>query len=467
MVKQWALAIILGIILGAITFFSRGTIFILTLFLIIGYSIYRFARPEEKFFLASMFVIGFLIRVFAVLLQDGAALIFFPDSSMYKVENPELKNDDYTNLIREKTRVYFKIGDSDYASARGYMYAAYVRGEDNIVVRHYLGSIGRVYGWHGYLYVIGCFYYLFDYSPISVKFINCLLGALTATFIYLLTVNFTLSGAKIAHCLATFFPTMILWSTTHLKDTSISFLAVILVFAMLKFLMTRKLKYSLSLISVIFVQSFLIKKDLWFLSIAFVILSYLIFVFIGSKRRLLWLLNGMGLLFLILVSYGPKVNSFVSQTIYKLLVIHHGHVGTRGISYKILDPVYYATPDLLYNIPFFIFLKFLFRGVYHFILEPLPFRFFNLSFLYVMPQMVFWYFLLPFMFIGIIISLGRNKVGALIIMGYLVLSTVSIALSSGNIGTLVRHRDYVSQFYLIFAAIGLSFLDKVSKEKSV
>lgn len=456
MLKQKLLIIIAGITLGLISFFLKGTTFILLLCVVVGYLIYSFSRLQENKFLLFMFVIGVLLRVAAVFLQDGAALIFFPGASMHKVENPQPKDDDYSNLIMEKTRIFFKIGDSDYASARGYIYAAYARGDDNIVIRHYLSDAGKEYGWHGYLYVIGLFYYLFDYSPIAVKFINCILGALTATFIYLLCLNFSRSGAKTAHFLVSFFPTLILWSTTHLKDMSVLFLAVVTVWAMVNFLTIKSPRYFIWLVASVFLQFFLTKRDLWLLSLAFIGLTGLIFIIMKSKRRNLWIIAFICLGLLLIIFYRHELDAFVRQKIYKLLIVHVGHVGTGGATYRVLDHAYYANADLLNRISYFSMLKVSLKSMYYFMLEPLLGRFSDSAFLCLFPQVVLWYFLLPFMFIGVLISLSKNFIAALTVLIYSLLSSMAIALSSGNVGTLLRHRDYVSAFFLMLAAIGLS-----------
>lgn len=458
--RTFLIYIITGLILGVISAFSKGTLFVIFLAGFILYCIRRFATAQDRKFLTLIFIAGFLIRIFATLLQDGGALFFFPHSMMQEIKEPKPVNDSYANLIHENTRTFFKISDSDYASARGYIYSAYAKGMDNIVIRHYF-NVDKEYGWSGYLYIIGVFYYLFGYSPIAVKFINCLLGVLTALFLYLIGINFNRSVAKVACALAVFYPSLVLWSTTNLKDIPVGFLSVVLLWQAIKFLKNKKVKYLSGILICLFLQYFLTLHQLWMLSIVSLVLISLIYFLRKLKRKYLILILLVTLFILFPTQQKEIIGSKFRGGIYKLLVLHTGFVNTEGVNYKILDEHYYQDPWSLENIDPPIFLEALLKGLFHFFFEPLPIRISNYFFLATFPQMLLWYLLIPFGLIGIFIGFKTDYVSTIVILTYLAMFTVALSLFSGNVGTLLRHRDMVTPFYFIFMALGLNAVLKL------
>lgn len=457
--------VILGIAIGALSFFSTGTVFILLLASLAYFAIHCFSGADERNFLKAVFITGFALRAMFSLFQDGAVLIFVPSAVIGEVENPSPINDSYYNLIHENTRSFLKMSDSDYVSARGYIYSAVAKGMDNVVTRHYI-KVGWDYGWHGYLYIVGSFYYLFGYSPIAVKFINCLLGALLAIAAYAIGNNFSKNIGRISILLVMFFPSLFLWSTTNLKDTFLSLSAVVLLWLVIRFLKTKKLSFLAGIAMCIFVQGSFTKRDLWLLSMGIIIFTGLFILFLMLKKK--WLLAWVFAIFIILnpLNLRDTLHAEARSTLYRLYVIHCGFITTPGVNYRILDEKYYLNQDLLYNIPFLEVIKSIGRAIFHFMFEPLPGRILGSSSSIALPQMLIWYFLIPFMLLGVLRGIRLNYLTAVPILIYSFLFAFSLSLFSGNVGTVFRHRDMLTSFFLILSAIGLDSFFKLKGEKT-
>jgi hypothetical protein len=463
------IATILGISAGILTGISKGILFIILLIIAAYYCIQKFSVKKDQQFLTLIFIIGVSVRIIMSVLQDGIALLFFPDSYMAEIVGVKPLDNSFYYLIQEKTRAFFSVHDSDYVSIRGYLYNAYVRGIDNIVIQHYLFGSDSVigYAWNGYFHVIGIFYYLFGYSPITVKFINCLLGALIPILIYAIGKNFNKSSDKIACCLVMFFPSLIIWSTTNLKDTSVVFVSIIMLWSAIEFLKTNKIRYLLWISLCIFLQKVYLVRDLWILSIVFIVIIFLIYYFQRTEKKIL-LVTSFIVLYLLLPTHTKNsMEAYFKEKIHYLYVSHMGHVGTRGVSYKILDDEYYKNPRLLDTMNSFAVVKSSSRALYHFMLEPFPKRVSNLFFLVTFPQMVLWYLLIPFIFIGIFEAVKNNHMPAIVVLTHTIVFTFVISIASGNVGTLFRHRDLITPFYLIFAANGLSKVMEMRNKEAV
>lgn len=442
---------------GVLAFFSPGTLFISLLVTLIGCRINRSADPRDRKFVTVIFFIAVSLRISLSLVQDAAVIFLNPGFSMSENMDFEPNDNEPTDLIKEKMRVFMKVPDSDYSSAKGYVYTIVARGADNKLTRDQFTK-GKEYGWHGYLYVIGFFYYLFGYSPISVKFINCILGALAAVVIYnMAAVNFNRPAARIAGLLFAFFPSLICWSTTNLKDSSVVLISAFFVYSLCMFLARRRIVYVLFMIGSTVMQFLLTKHEIWFVFLASFTITVAVDWFLFKAKRRIWLV----LLCVIVYSFMPagfksRAAGSLADNAKTLLVRHAGYVWPKGVNYKVLEDKYYNAPNSIYGITPGYFIKSSGKLFLHFMFEPFPGRMFQLSFLPAIPQMLLWYFLIPFTAIGIIRGFALNKKAALAIFVYLSLLTFIIALSSGNVGTLYRHRDYVTPFYLIFAALGLA-----------
>ena len=138
---------------------------------------------------------------------------------------------------------------------------------------------------------------------------------------------------------------------------------------------------------------------------------------------------------------------------------HIGHVMSAGRSYRLLDEQYYAagTPSLA-GMTAGDSIEYLARSAGAFLAEPKPWRAGSLSEIAMIPQQAAWYGALAAALIGVAIGLRRDAWLTSILAAYPVAGLIIIGPNSGNIGTLVRHRDMIVPFVLALAAVGLMAL---------
>lgn len=441
-------ALLAGIFLGSLAALSPGWLFIGLLAAGIAYVLHRGADPSNRRFVSLLFLAGFAARVLLSLGLDlGSCAVGreFPHKTG--------ATQDWNIGISDKTRGYLRIGDSDYYSARGHALVEYVRGSREPVVIFRLNQ----YGWNGYVDLIGFFYYVFGFSPSAVKGINCLLGAGCGTLAFFLALwVFNRKVARWSALCVTFFPSLMFWSVSNLKDIPFLFLTLLAMLLFIRLIEAggarKRVLYGLSLALTLMAHCWV--RELFY---ALLLASLLLAAGLATRKIKGWMLAlaaaaGTGCLFL--DCFALPARSMLAQLFHK----HIGYTTTSGISYKFFPEHVYA-PAYIWewsrsgSVNSEIWLSVL-KATAHFLLEPLPSRLDSLLHLPVLLQMLVWYGILLLAAGGILYSLkqaGRRTLYLLI--PFLVFSLL-IAVTNGNIGTLFRIRDLVTPFLLIYAAAG-------------
>ncbi len=464
-INRWLPAVVLGLVIGIISAFSMGSLFILFLVLLTGLFLYGITHREERKFVLVLFLIGFLVRsMVSVGLDLGSWIVEGQGPSKYaEVHGWNLG-------IVDRTREYIKIGDSDYYSQRGYAIAQYAKEVREPVVLFRV----QQYGWNGYVYVIGLFYYLFGYSPVSVKLINCLLGALLGPILFFLAKScFNASIGRWSSIAVAFFPSLILWSATNLKESSFigMTLLLLLLFSRIRESpdVRSRLFYGCLFLFALLVHMTLRSAFFSFLLVGAVLISQGI---IFLKRKSWFLVLTLG------VVAGFTCMRWVdirSGLMMPLFYRHLGYVGTAGVSYEYLPEEFYThsksyrnepLEDLSSEIKPAVLVLAVAKSVFHYLVEPLPWKMDNLFLLFISPQMLFWYLILLLAFLGIGWSLRWNLDRSLFLCVTLFSWIVLMAPASGNVGTLFRIRDTVTPFFLIFASVGIRILLHSAREEN-
>lgn len=472
MKKTILLLLGLGGVIGALLTFSPGTIFVVLLAMFCAVLILKYLPASERRFVILVFGIGLFLRMILAVSLDAFALAHFKKANMHKVYL-EVKdfppNADYDKIIKENTRCFFKMDDSDHHSIRGYLYAAYAKGIDNIIIRKYLFEEGPAsYGWSGYLYIIGGFYYLFDYSPVAVKLVNCLIGVLGAVFVYKIGRTFSRRIGKCALLASAFFPSLIICSTANFKEPSLILLTAMVIWAFIVFRQTKKKRYLLLICVGLLIQCcFTYKRDIGLILLFSILFSFLTILLKRGKSPLvlLFIIVVLGLTIKFVGRQSLSLQEFSIKKIFQeLFVLHTGYVNTGGKVYRVLDNRYYERPNLVYGMGWVEIIFSSARSLIHFLFEPFPWRMVNFSLLFAYLQMVIWYILFFFACVGFLKIKDYNYTLYLPLVFYLLMGTLIIALPSGNVGTVFRHRDILSPFFFVFSAVGISYVFNFKKE---
>lgn len=433
--------ICLGVILGILLIYFPGTVFIAVLTLLTALVIWKILSLEDRPFLFKLFAAGMLLRIMLYSILGFFSIL--------------------------KGNAGYLIGDSWTVHNWAWMLAQYLQDSKIIIYETFKGQIqifeipiithiSYGFGYHGYTKFLGFIYTLFGPMKFSARIFSCLMGVISGLFIYYIVKEiFGKRVAKLAAILTVFFPSLVLWSITFLKESPYIFFSCIVVWSFLKFMKTKRIFYLFIFILAILGQNTLREK---FSAISIMLplfLSYFIVSGISWKKKAVILIC----LSIVMVPLLYRINIInkVSDEMTKCLRYTRGVVYMGGSSYKIFDEKYYIGGSMSHSdhISFIDFTKGFFKGWFYLLFAPFPWKTYTGLQLMSYPQVILWYLLIPFIFIGMITALRYKWKETFIIFTYIILLGSVIAIGSGNIGTLFRHRDMVTPFFLIFGSVGL------------
>jgi hypothetical protein len=340
----------------------------------------------------------------------------------------------------------FALDDGRYNEV-GLQLAAHWRNEGSYPA--YIAHTNQV----GWFYVNGAIYWLFGFVPLVPAFLNCLIGSLSALFIfYLCRESFDRRSAIVASLLAMFFPSIMLWASINLKDALTAFCIVMILWS------TLRLQRKFSLLSLLLLLSFItllgtLRSYLFVLTSVSVVTSLMIGRFSLSPKGL-----ALGLLLMLAFVGVYQRYGFGSEMVeaegLKTLSNLRSSMAEGNSAYAVDVDVETPLKALTY-LP---------KGLAYFLLAPAPWQIFNLRQALTFPEMLLWYALLPMVWRGIRYALSVRFRPTVVLLSLGVMVTLAYALVESNLGTAYRHRAQVLMIYLIFAGLGLVHRRRVAAE---
>ena len=134
---------------------------------------------------------------------------------------------------------------------------------------------------------------------------------------------------------------------------------------------------------------------------------------------------------------------------------HWGHVQTQGWVYKLLDPRFYGDRGEISDMQFMDSARFVVRAFERYFTVPFPWEVQSTAALIDIPEQIVWYLLVLLLPVGLVCSFQRDPALTGLLFGMAGVSIVAIALNSGNVGTLVRHRSLAAPYLLWLSLAGL------------
>jgi len=133
-----------------------------------------------------------------------------------------------------------------------------------------------------------------------------------------------------------------------------------------------------------------------------------------------------------------------------------GHVFTVGHGYKLLDEGFYVEPsaEREYRLTPGEAGRYVVRAAVTYLLTPLPWEMETRGELAYLPEQLFWYVLIALAPIGAVVAVRRDRVIAALLIGYILPTAVTVAMTTGNVGTLIRHRTLIVPYVVWVSALG-------------
>ena len=158
----------------------------------------------------------------------------------------------------------------------------------------------------------------------------------------------------------------------------------------------------------------------------------------------------------------PPIQERALNAVRSWAMYHAGHVGSAGYSYQILDPRYYFIGQRLHDMPGDEAVEYVLRSYVSYVTEPVPWRIESRATLAYLPEQMFWYLLLALAPIGIAAGVRRDAMFTMLLVAHAFGAATVVAMTSGNIGTLIRHRGLVMPYLVWLAGLGLYELVRIA-----
>lgn len=174
---------------------------------------------------------------------------------------------------------------------------------------------------------------------------------------------------------------------------------------------------------------------------------------VARGRRLVAALLLVPLVVAILFSI-PAVRDRAVGGLRRAAFYHAGHVLTPGFSYQLVQPRYYIRRDLILNMPPVDVGRYAVKAMWSYFAEPLPWRTESRVVLAYLPEQFLWYLMALLIPFGVVAGLRRDALVTSMLVAHAAVAIVLVALTSGNIGTLIRHRSLALPYLLWLSALG-------------
>jgi hypothetical protein len=133
---------------------------------------------------------------------------------------------------------------------------------------------------------------------------------------------------------------------------------------------------------------------------------------------------------------------------------HWGHIATSGYVYRLLDDRFYPDRGEIDDIGFRESATFVVRALERYVTVPLPWEMQSRWALAYLPAQIVWYILVALVPVGFVYGCRRDPLVAGLMLAFASVAALAVALTSGNIGTLVRHRDLALPYLVWLSAVG-------------
>ena len=334
----------------------------------------------------------------------------------------------------------------------------------------YTDATYNQYGASPYWYVLAAIQMVVGASPYGLSFVSTTAFLAGAGVLYRLArESYGPTVALTGFVVLVFWPTTLAWSVATLKESMQFGLTAVLFACTVRMLRTRT--WAARVTALAGAVAAIVALDglrSGALAIAGTGVAAGIALRVVTLRRTLALATAVGLALAAAAMLSrPATQDRVMTLLRESADRQLGHVASFGYGYKVLDQRFYSEgrsaiasmngPEAL---------RYLARATVAFFVVPAPWQLTSNAGLGLLPQQLIWYALVVFSVPGIIAGLRRDPLVTWIFVAYIAAGIAVIAPNSGNIGTLVRHRDAVMPALVWLSALGwLSTVTRVSHRR--
>lgn len=306
-------------------------------------------------------------------------------------------------------------------------------------------------GYISYLYAL--IYATYGFKPVIINFMNVILHLLTAVIIYQGVKS--IFDRRVAYLSTLFFllnPISFYYSSTKLQEALFTFVVYLSVYCFILTVKKQNCLCAFSIVPLFYVIRNLTKTYYFIPLLAVFLISALFIIFKRSKRAFFAIIILVILLLSLKHVDVPAKSKLFAEKVLNDSVIHQkGFYSTGGKVYKLFIPEKDSTDYTSIDWGWYIV-----KGWYHLLDEPILSSQMSLKFSLFSPLKIIFLFLCILAIPGVIMAMRYGHVESVIFFNIFIIIGTGLAISSGNIGTMLRHRDTITPAVFIFSSFYIS-----------
>jgi hypothetical protein len=430
----WQLALAAGVVLGVVYTLSPLTVWASAAFAFLVWKIGDGLPEDERRRVRAILIVAILVRIAAI------AGIF---------------------VSTDHARVPFAsfFGDEEYFIRR----ATWLRNVALGIPIHGADLIYAFddYSYTHYLYVIAFVEALVGFAPYGLKIISAAIYLGGAVVLFRLARRAYGGGVALAGLLVVLFlPSLFAWSIAALKEPPYFLVGALACSVAVTTLRTRSMPRRVAGVIFLLAAAGLLQsiRD-GGLIIAVIGLGggmLLGWLSLRPRAALVFAVAAPVAVFALLAR--PAVQLRAAQEVRRAAKLHWGHVNTPGYSYKTLDPEMYPEKSAIDQMSGGTTRRFLVRSAVEYLTAPRPWTIESKAALAFVPELMFWYCALALLPVGLVVALRRDPMVTTVLAAYAFALASLVAITAGNIGTLIRHRGLALPFLIWLSAVGADAL---------
>lgn len=404
-----------------------------TLCVLVGLSVptilYLRHLTEEKKFITSVFLVALLARIaFGIIIHYFDLRAFFGEDAIAYHQN----GIEMANMLTGKS----------------------------MPLEFYHSTAFRGVGW-GMNYLVGVIYLILGANIFAAQSVFGFIGALVSPLVYFcaLRVFGNKNVAKYSSIGIAVFPSFVIWSGQLLKDGVIIFL--ILAVMTLVFRLREKFEYSGLLLMALALFGILSMRFYIFYIILLAVVGSFAMVFSTTTKAIIRNTVALAVVTIVLSYFGVGEQAERDLTTFANLErIQQSRQGlARGAESGFgKDWDVSTTSGALFVAP---------RGFIYLMLAPYPWHAANLRQAITTPDVLIWWAMLPFLWIGLVYTVKSRLRSAFPILLFSLVLTIAYAIFQGNIGTAYRQRTQIQVFLFILIAAGIQVFKESRENKRI
>lgn len=317
------------------------------------------------------------------------------------------------------------------------------------------------YGRTSYLQLLTALQVLFGPTPYSIRAMNSLLFVTAAYLLFrLCRPGFGATAAALALIALLFLPSLLVSSLSTSKEPSYFFVTTVMLTAAVAVIRQPRTIAKVAAVITVLVCLWILddlRRGALALGVSGLVLAIAARLMLQTRRRAL---AGAAIAAVAIVALAmqPSIRARALDATASVAKMHAGHVFTSGHAYKLLDDGFYMHPGTPAAWPLKLTGmqagRFLVRAAASFIVTPLPWEMASISELIFFPEHLLWLLVVLFVPIGAIVGWQRDSTITACLLGFAIPTAAVLAVTTGNVGTLLRLRGLVTPYLLWFAVLG-------------